>query len=71
MSDFINKILGLDIYGHKIGVHYNGSDAYKTKVGAFISLGTFVMVAINTFNLITDYTEVVNAQEENFTRRMH
>ena len=50
--------------GTKSEVHYNGSEAYKPKVGTFINLGKFVLVAINTLNLVVDYTEIVNAQEK-------
>ena len=34
----------LDIYGHKVGVHYKGESAYKTRVGGFLSLVTYVLV---------------------------
>ena len=59
-----------DIYGHKIRINYKGKNDYKTRLGGFISFATFVMIAIYTLGLLKDYFEIVQAQEENFTRRM-
>jgi hypothetical protein len=40
----IKKIVNaLDIYGQPIGVNYKGESSYKTKVGALMSLFTFVL----------------------------
>ena len=36
-GDLLRKV---DIYGHKIGVHYRGQGAYNTKVGGIFSLIT-------------------------------
>ena len=44
---------GQDIYGHKIGVHYDGESEYKTRFGGLVTLATYVFVIINTFNLVT------------------
>ena len=42
-----------DIYGHKIGVHYDGESELKTRLGGLVTLATYVFVIINTFNLVT------------------
>ena len=60
-------LLRLDIYGHKVGVHYRGEDAYKTKFGGLLSLATYVLVMIQTLNLVTDFVDH-SAQTENFVR---
>ena len=39
-------LLRLDIFGHKVGVHYRGDDAYRTKFGGLLSLATYVLVLI-------------------------
>ena len=50
-------LLKLDIFGHKVGVHYRGDDAYRTKFGGLLSLATYVLVLIQTLNLVTDFVE--------------
>ena len=57
----------LDIFGHKVGVHYRGEDTYKTKLGGLLSLATYVLVLIQTINLVTDFVNHT-AQTENFVR---
>ena len=53
MTDKASKFLrGQDIYGHKIGVHYDGESEYKTRFGGLVTLATYVFVMINTFNLV-------------------
>ena len=39
-------LMSLDIFGHKVGVHYKGEDAYKTKFGGLLTLTTYVLVII-------------------------
>ena len=36
----------LDIFGHKVGVHYKGENTYKTKCGGLLTLATYVLVII-------------------------
>ena len=47
----------LDIYGHKISVNYRGKDAFKTKLGGLVSLATYVLIIINTVQLITKFID--------------
>ena len=52
-----NFLTGFDIYGHGIGVHHDGSGAYKTRLGAFLTLATFIVMIVNMTNLsIAFYT---------------
>ena len=60
-------LLRLDFFGHKVGVHYRGEDAYKTKFGGLLSLATCVLVTIQTSNLFSDFADN-SAQTENFVR---
>ena len=43
---FLKFILARDVLGHPITINYKGEDTYKTKVGAFLSIGVQVMVLI-------------------------
>ena len=67
LATFSSLLVGLDIYGHQVGVHYKGDDAYRTKFGGMLSLITYVLVFIQTLNLITDFVEH-SAQTEKFVR---
>ena len=40
---FIKTIRSFDKYGHPIGVHYKGDDAYRTTLGSFV---TFITVGL-------------------------
>ena len=43
---FLKFILARDVLGHPITINYKGEDTYKTKIGAFLSIGVQVMVLI-------------------------
>ena len=47
MSKLFNSIgrnlLNLDMFGHPVTLFYQGSDVYKTKLGALISIGVLVL----------------------------
>ena len=44
-------VVGQDMYGHVIGVHYKGSGSYQTKLGALVTLATYVLMTINMATL--------------------
>ena len=50
-SKIIDKIVDLDLYGHPIGVHYNGRGTYKTKLGALFTLAAYALVLFNFITL--------------------
>lgn len=54
-----------DIYGHKIGVHYRGSDSFKTRFGAFVSVVTYVFIAINLQSLLLAFKDGSKQDEKN------
>ena len=41
----------LDIFGHPIRINYNGSDTYKTKLGALVTLLAYALLIFNTIAL--------------------
>ena len=46
-----------DIYGRAIGVHYDGEDTHKTRLGGFVTIVTYVLGLINTFNLLVQFVD--------------
>ena len=60
-------LVGQDIYGHPISVLYRGSDYYKTRLGAFFTLATYVLIAINTIQLFVAFkngSNIHNGQKD-------
>ena len=57
-------IVGQDMYGHVIGVHYRGSGSYQTKVGAFFTLATYVLMTINMVTLLIAFEDGSNQGEK-------
>lgn len=45
----------VDIFGQPISVLYQGSDVYKTRLGGFVTILTYVLVLINSIELGQDY----------------
>ena len=60
---FLKFWKSLDIYGHRIGVQYRGETVYKTYLGAFFSIISFVIIVINAANISWDFISK-EAQEE-------
>ena len=56
-KDACRKLSGIDLYGHPIGVHYNGSGTFSTILGSLCSIVTLVLIAINTVNLCTKFVD--------------
>ena len=63
-SKLESLIVDQDIFGHVIGVHYRGRDAYKTKLGALCTLATYVLIVINLVTLIGAFIDGSNQQEK-------
>ena len=45
-SKLFSMIVDRDIFGLPIGVHYRGSDAFKSFPGALCTLATYVLIII-------------------------
>ena len=60
-------MVDFDIYGHPVGVHFKGSDTYKTKLGAFVTLATYTLILFNLGTLVLAFfdssKQVENVQE--------
>ena len=50
-------IVGHDMYGHVIGVHYKGSGSYQTKLGALVTLVTYILMSINMVTLFMAFED--------------
>ena len=46
-----------DIYGHPVSVNYQGSDTFKTKLGALVTLCTFTLILFNLVNTIAAFDD--------------
>ena len=57
-SDKLSSLLvGQDIFGSPIGVHYKGDGSYQTRLGAFCTIATYVLILINTTALIQAFLD--------------
>ena len=59
-----SMFVDLDMYGHAIGVTYRGRDAYKTRLGALVTIATYVLMTINAVSLLIAFNDG-SKQEEN------
>ena len=63
-SRFLSWIVDKDIFGQPVGVNYEGSDSFKTKVGALITVLTYLVMLMNLSTLLTAFADG-SRQEEN------
>ena len=56
-SKFTKYLVSQDMYGHKIGVHYQGSDSFQTKLGSFCSFSTYMLMLANLIILYLAFDE--------------
>ena len=54
----------MDMYGHVIGVTYRGRDAYKTRLGALVTLVTYILMTINAVSLFIAYQDGSKQEEK-------
>ena len=53
------------MYGHVIGVHYRGRGSYQTRLGAFFTFATYVLMIVNLVTLILAFQDG-SKQDEKF-----
>ena len=56
-TKFGTYIRRLDIFGHPIGVHYRGSDEFKTHMGAFCTILAYILMAFNCYTMTISYLD--------------
>ena len=47
-----SALTSLDMYGHPIGVHYNGDSMFRTRLGAIVSVFTYALIILNFVDLV-------------------
>ena len=52
-----------DIYGHRIGVHYRGASAYKTRLGALVTFATRLLMLLYLSKLLAAFYVGSNQEE--------
>ena len=57
-------VIGQDMYGHVIGVHYKGNGSYQTKLGAFVTLTTYILMTVNLVTLLMAFNDGSNQDEK-------
>ena len=60
-------IVDKDIYGQPITVMYKGSDVFKTKMGAFLTLVTYALIVFNLATLLTAFADGSRQEESSQT----
>jgi len=68
MKSLVRAFIGLDIYGHAVTVNYRGASSYKTKLGAFLTIITYVTfltyAAVKSIRLVNlDRPEIIRTEE--------
>ena len=48
-------LVGKDIYGHGMGVNLGGDGTFKTRVGALLTIVSYLLISINFFTLLQDF----------------
>ena len=56
-SRLTNWLVDKDIYGHPVTVNYQGSDSFKTKAGALVTLCTYTLILFNLVNTIAAFND--------------
>ena len=58
-------LLQTDRFGYEVEMHYQGSSSFKTYFGAVISCIFYVLIFVNSLNLLDDYFNSGNQTEIN------
>ena len=56
----LGMLQSLDKFGHPIGVTYRGDTEFKTRLGGFITLLTYVLVILYTTEKVTEFFDKSN-----------
>ena len=67
MGKFSDFITSFDIFGHPVGVNYKGEDTFKTRVGAFCTIGMYVLTILSLNSMINAFND--NSKLETSTQQ--
>ena len=51
------------MFGHRIQMHYKGNPEFSTGFGGFVSLLAYVLIIINSIQVISDFVNNENQRE--------
>ena len=57
LRNFEQMLINQDMYGYAISVTYKGKGSYKTRLGTLLTLTTYVLMIINSVNLMTAFSD--------------
>ena len=57
LKKFENYLISYDRWGKAITVNYKGSGVYKTRLGALLSISSYILLIIFTVNLFTAFID--------------
>ena len=57
MKKFENYMVSYDRWGKAITVNFKGSSVYKTRLGALLSIGSYILLIIFTLSLFTAFID--------------
>ena len=64
MERIFNFLTSLDIYGHPVGVLFKGSSVYQTRLGALITLITYMLMLFNLQTLFSAFLDGSKQEEK-------
>ena len=67
LGRFGDFLVEKDIYGQPVTVNYMGSDTFKTKLGAFVTLLTYALMLFNFTNLMRAFFDGSRQDEKQST----
>ena len=63
--NLLKFIVGKDIYGHALGVNYNGEGTYKTRLGDLLTLATYTLILLNFVTISQEFINRTSQIESN------
>ena len=60
MRKLAEKFRGLDIYGHRVTLHYKGEDSYKTYFGALCTIISSIIILFYFLTIVKATIEGTN-----------
>ncbi len=67
MGRVTDYLVGQDIFGFAIGVHYKGSGTYQTKLGALFTMITYILMLVNLVTLLQAFFDGSKQEEKSQT----
>ena len=68
--NLVNRLVNQDIFGAPISVHFQGSESYQTKLGAFCTISTYILALVNSINLTMAFLDHSNQEERTSRTRV-